>query len=69
MKSTKPKSAKDMYAAMMVSPARPSMARDKDKTTKPKSDKDIKLSESMFQGGKKVDKKSKGGDLSKSRTK
>jgi hypothetical protein len=34
MKSTKPKSAKDMYAAMMVSPARPSMARDKDKTTK-----------------------------------
>jgi hypothetical protein len=69
MKSTKPKSAKDMYAAMMVSPARPSMARDKDKTTKPKSDKDIKLSESMFQRGKKVGKKSRGGDLSKSRTK
>jgi len=63
------KSAKDTYAAMMVSPARPSMARDKDKTTKPKSDKDIKLSESMFRRGKKVDKKSKGGDLSKSRTK
>lgn len=63
------KSAKDIYAAMMVSPARPSMARDKDKTTKPKSDKDIKLSESMFQMGNKVDKKSRGGRLSKSRTK
>ena len=63
------KSAKDIYAAMMVSPARPSMARDKDKTTKPKSDKDIKLSKSMFQMGNKVDKKSMGGRLSKSRTK
>jgi hypothetical protein len=59
MKSTKPKSAKDMYAAMMVSPARPSMARDKDKTTKPKSDKDIQLSKSMFQRGEKAGSKAK----------
>lgn len=42
------KPTKDLYAAMMLPPARPSLARKADKDASALSKKDIKLSEEMF---------------------
>jgi len=57
------KPAKDLYAAMMLSPARPSLARKENKTD-PLSKKDIKVSEKMFKR-EKAKKMAKGGTTSR----
>jgi|DEB0MinimDraft_3_1074331.scaffolds.fasta_scaffold149190_2 hypothetical protein len=55
------KPTKDLYAAMMLPPARPSLARKADKDASALSKKDIKLSEEMF--SRKKPKKMAGGGL------